>query len=369
MTLLKNIWSRSNYRIAFVLAVLMLLWLGSGQLVGQDEVEGPSEKEESELTRVRAQNIQAQDYTRVVALTARTEPNRAVDVRAQLGGQVIKLPHEKGALVKGGDMICELDSEDRNERLQVALAALEKAQLDYEAAQELRTSGFQARTDIAQTATNLELAKADLKRAQLDVDNLKIRAPFDGILETRPTELGDLMQVGQICGRVIDLDPLLVTGRVAETEVGYLRSKLPVEAQLITGEQVSGVIRFVERNADELTRSFRLEALVENEDISLSSGISTYLRIPVGEVRAHLVNSSLLTLDDKGIIGLKILDDQNKAKFVPVDLVGDYESGVWVTGLPEETTLITVGQQYVTEGEEVEITIVESAVQTNTDAL
>jgi len=47
------------------------------------------------------------------------------------------------------------------------------------------------------------------------------------------------------------------------------------------------------------------------------------------------------------------LDDEGRVQFIQVSLVGDDDEGVWVTGLPQKIQLITVGQEYVTAGEQV----------------
>ncbi len=270
---------------------------------------------------------------------------------------MVSLPLEKGALVAAGDLLCELAAEDRVERSEQAKAALVKAQLDYDGAQRLKTGGYQSRTAIADAKAKLETAKANAIQAQVNRDNLKIKAPFDGVLDARPVEIGDFMQRGDVCGRVLDLNPLLVTGQVAEDSVAAIRSGSQVIASLATGEQVQGSVRFVERNADQITRTFRMEALIPNDDLALRSGLTARLNVPVGVAKAHLVNSSLLALDDDGNIGIKIVDENKAARYLPVEIIGDQAEGVWILGLPDNATLITIGQQYVTDGETVQVVV------------
>jgi multidrug efflux system membrane fusion protein len=80
--------------------------------------------------------------------------------------------------------------------------------------------------------------------------------------------------------------------------------------------------------------------------------------IAAATTRAHLIPPSALTLDDSGIVGVKTLDDENTVTFMPVTVVGDETSqvsaGVWVTGLPNQVTLITHGQEIVFPGQQVE---------------
>jgi hypothetical protein len=73
-------------------------------------------------------------------------------------------------------------------------------------------------------------------------------------------------------------------------------------------------------------------------------------------------------LDDAGRVGVRLLDEKNRVRFSLVELVGDHPQGVWVTGLPEKTLLITVGQEYVSNGEEVSVTLEADDRHSNTVA-
>ena len=128
---------------------------------------------------------------------------------------------------------------------------------------------------------------------------------------------------------------------------------------------MSGAIRFVERSADEVTRTFRLEAEIPNSEYSLLSGVSAALEVPTGTAMAQLINSSLLILTDSGELGVKVLDNDNRVRLMLVELISDSSSGVWVSGLPQSTTIITLGQQYVSDGEAPVVTLEDSSASTS----
>jgi multidrug efflux system membrane fusion protein len=295
----------------------------------------------------------------------RTEPNRDVDLRAELNGRVVSLPVARGHQVKAGDVICELAVEDRQLRLTQIQSTLDKVQMEYDGALRLKSGGYQSRTAIAAAKARLEAARADLKRRQLDLANINIRAPFDGVVDARPVEVGDYMERGDICATVLDLDPLVISGRISEAEIGRIPPGGQVLVTLLTGETVNGKIRFIQRSSDKVTRTFRIEAVVANPALALHSGITAQLQVATGNIAAHMVPASLLALDDEGRVGVRILDEQHRVEFVPVELIGDDPEGVWITGLAEQSLLITVGQEYVTTGEEVAVTL-ENQVEAST---
>jgi len=359
MSFLNYVFSNRNYFIAILLSVFLILWLASGMVVGDDEDnpvgESSSVTGAAELTTVKARILEAESYSIVVNIRGRTEPNRRIELRARVPGVVERLLVEKGEATTQGDTICELAPEDRREIVAQTSAALKKAELDYSGAQRLQNRGFQSESSMAQTLANLELARAAHKRAEIDLDNLEITAPFDGIVDQRPVEIGDIMQAGSVCAEILDMDPLLVVGEIAEANISKIQVGSAISAELLTGQKVDGTVRFIQRSSDEITRTFRVEAIIDNADLSLLSGISASLYIPLESVQAHRINSSLLILDDEGLLGVRTLTENNIVQYQSVELVGDDDSGVWVAGLPERVRLITVGQQYVAEGEQVAV--------------
>jgi len=73
----------------------------------------------------------------------------------------------------------------------------------------------------------------------------------------------------------------------------------------------------------------------------------------VGEVLAHRISPALLARDDAGQVGVKIIESGNIVRFVPADIARSESDAIWLAGLPEMTTFITVGQGFVRDGQQV----------------
>ncbi|WP_444921024.1 efflux RND transporter periplasmic adaptor subunit [Microbulbifer sp. CnH-101-G] len=360
MSALVSIWSNRNYRIALLVTLLALAWLFSGVLLPEKEGDDVSPSEEVGVVpemaiRVQAQRIEAQSYATRVLVNGHTEANRSVRLRAELDGVISRLPVAEGSQVRQGEVICEIEAEDRLEKLALAEAALNKARLDYAGAERLKNKGLQSDTAMAQQSVALAQAKADFTSAKVMVDNLKVRAPFAGVVNKRAVELGDFIRRGEECATLLDLDPILVVGEVSENQVGNLVPAGPASAELQRGIPVQGKLRYISQQAQEVTRAYRVEVAVNNPGNLLRGGLSGRLALPTGEILAHHINSSLLTLDDSGTLGVRVLDENNRVDFINVTLVGDGDGGVWVSGLPDPVTLITVGQEYVSQGDIVRV--------------
>src|SRR5690606_1004951 len=146
----------------------------------------------------------------------------------------------------------------------------------------------------------------------------------------------------------------IAVGEVSERDVREIGVGSPGRVQLVDGTILEGVVRYVSPVADPNTRTFRIELAVPNPDNALPAGMTAEIRLPAGETEAHFLSPALLTLDDAGNIGVKTVDEHGVVRFHDVEIFRSASDGVWVTGLPEEAVVITVGQGFVAVGERVE---------------
>ena len=187
-----------------------------------------------------------------------------------------------------------------------------------------------------------------------EVKNLKIKAPFDGFIEDIFLEPGDLIAPTTPCAKIMKLDPMVITGEVTEKNVDQVNLNQNVNIKLLDNKEVTGVISFISKSANPSTRTYKIEAMIENSNGKIREGLSADMFVPLREVIAHLIPSYLISLNDEGDLGIKILID-DRVQFTEIQIVEDTIDGLWVTGLPKNVTIITVGQEYVINGQEVKV--------------
>jgi multidrug efflux system membrane fusion protein len=302
-------------------------------------------------TTVRVRTITAVSRQQDVIVRGQTQALRKVQVRAETAGKVAFIRADKGTVVKKGDTICELNVDARRAMLDQARATMTQRKLEYEASKTLQEKGFRSPTSVAGDLAAYQAAKADVERMEKELENTKIKAPFDGVVDDRMVDVGDYLSPGQACALVVALHPFLVVGRVSEQDVHYIQIGNTGWAKLVTGERVEGKVRFVAKSSDAATRTFRVELEVPNLDGAIRDGITAEIHIAAATVEAHKISPAILTLDERGQLGVRIVDQNKRVRFVLVKIIGDGPDGVWVTGLPKQVTIITVGQDYVSEGE------------------
>ena len=355
---------RSTYLWAVGIAVLLLAWLASGQLNQEPVVFDPSiaERIEQDLnqlndqtpTRVRVVQSQAQLKTRYASVRGKTQNKRTVKVRTEIQGRVVNRAVERGQSVAANQLLCGLSVDDRQAALVESQQRVNQARIDYDGAKQLRAKGYNSESAIAAAKANLATARAELKRRDLALRKTEIRAPFAGFVEDVHLEIGDYAQPGTACATLVDLNPMLLVGRVSERVVLNIEPGIEAIGELADRSVVRGPITFVGQQDDPATRTYAIEVELNNESGKLRSGMTTQIRIPVEEAFAHKISPALFSLDNEGGYGVRVVNNDDRVEFYSVTIVAEDEDGVWVSGLPNTSNIITVGQELVISGERVD---------------
>jgi membrane fusion protein, multidrug efflux system len=341
---------KPRYRAAAVITLLVTLWIGSGVVSGgATRSSDPAPDKTADLPAVQVERLVLDRRDAAVVVRGRTEALRSVDVKAEVDGVVQALHFKEGDFVKAGQVLCELQVNDRAAKLDQARAQVAETEQKYNANVALAKDGYLARTLLAESATALDTARASERAAELDLAHTQIRAPFDGRVDDRYVNVGDLLHNGDKCALLIAPEPFLAIGMVSEHDVSSIKPGDPASATLVTGETVQGHVRFIASSADTATRTFRLEVELPNPDGRLRDGVSADIRIPVRNVEAAKISPGILVLSDGGVVGVRTVEN-GVVRFKPVQIVSDNPEGMWVTGLPNNTEVITVGQEFVSEG-------------------
>ncbi len=347
---------KRSHLIAAAIAVTVTGWIVSGQF---DAAESPrvaaaAKKPGEALAQVRVRTIEAVERASELVLFGRSEAERNVELKAETYGRVLIRAVNKGDRAKKGELIVRLAMDDRKARLAKADALLEQYRIAYEADQKLSKKQFRSKVKVAETRASLEAAKAALQNIRLDIERTSIRAPFGGVVDDLPVEVGDYVAIGGIVARVVDLDPILIVGEVTERDTSKIAVGAAASIVMSNGDTFTGKVRYVSKVGSPLTRTFRIEVEAGNPDGVLSEGMTAELHLDVGRVMAHRVSPAVLTLSDQGVVGVKTVDGDGLVAFVPVKMIADTPEGIWLLGLPRRATLITVGQEFVLLGQKVE---------------
>jgi multidrug efflux system membrane fusion protein len=321
------------------------------------------------LQSVRTSTYVAQPFSIEVPLRGRTQAKASVSAVAETSGVVDTVHVTKGQSVAAGDLLCTLDQGTRaaavaqaKAGMAQAEAALQQAQADFDTNAELRGKGIATANSARSVEVALSSAKAGvtaaeaaLENAQAELDRTEIRAKVAGVVQAPIADAGAMLAQGGPCATIVQLDPMLFIGQVPEVRIGLAKLGLPAKITTITDQSVDGEVTFIAATADAATRSFPVEIELPNANGSIRDGITATAVVNMGSAPAHLLPQSSLTLNADGVLGVQAVVD-GAVSFMPVQIASDTREGVWVLGLPVSVDVITVGQEYVIDGQAVDAT-------------
>jgi multidrug efflux system membrane fusion protein len=349
--------NKSNV-IAALLTLGIAAWVLGGYAMksaGKETPDEPAVAKAVAPVTVSVRTQEAKPVEQFIVAQGQAEPNRTVTIRAETKGQISEILADEGASVAAGDVIVRLEANDRMAMLLRAEARVREQQSAYEASESLGKKGYQTQRQADQIFSSLQTAKAELEEARIELERIEIKAPFEGVVLSSPMELGAYVDVNGEVATIVDNDPLVVSVRISQQDVSALKLNQPANVTFATGQQRDGKIRYIAARADEDTRTFRVEVELPNPNGEIPSGISAEAKVPTGTVMAHFVSPAALSLNDEGKLGIKTVDEHNKVTFHTASIVLSDVDGAWITGLPPQARIITLGHGFVQIGEEVQV--------------
>jgi RND family efflux transporter MFP subunit len=276
------------------------------------------------------------DY--VVDAPGTLEAFERIQVTARVAGSVDKVSFVEGQNVKKGDVLAVIDSERFRSAVNSAKAGLEKAQADQKDSEAMEARRQSVTTEHPGLITGEELstyqtktltAKADtavasenLHAAEINLRDAFVRAPIDGVIQTRTVETGQYVSAGYLMATLLRADPLLLRFQVEPDDAPRLRPGMAVSFTLReTTDSFTAKITLVSAAADPTTHTVAVTAEVDtqNKKYWLRPGSFAEVTIDVGARRnAPVIPRSATRATDHGYV--VYVDENGVAVEKPVTL-------------------------------------------------
>ena len=282
-----------NVRISLYILIPIICWMISGQFIEDEVIQT---KSSTELTSVVIQKSSSDFFSPKIVLNASATSEKRVRVIAKTSGEVMPNEVSQGQWVEKDQVLCSL--------------------------------------------------------GVVELNRTEVKAPFRGYVE-KIIKPGNYLNRGEICAVIIELDPVTFIAEVPEAEIKTIIKGQMVSIQLVTGEIIKSSLSFVSKSATPSTRSFRVEAEVENPNGLIRDGITATMQINTNKILATKIAPSIMLLSDAGSLGVRVVDNEAVVKFIPIKILEDTQDGIWVSGIQNSSNLIVRGQGYVENGQQV----------------
>jgi RND family efflux transporter MFP subunit len=309
-----------------------------------------------------AQPVQ-QAVTDSLDLTGNSQAIYTVQLVARVVGYLEKVLFQDGQHVKKGQPLFVIQQNTYEDNLRQAEATIQqyRAQLQYAESQLNRYSNLIQHNAAAQSdvdnwhfqrdnaAANLRAAEAQRDLAKLNLDYTLVTAPFDGRMDRRLVDPGNLVGSGgsTVLAQINQIDPIYVYFNISDLDLARLLKvtrgipgptdgrKWPVHVGLPSedGYPHQGYLDFAAINLTTTTGTLLMRGILPNADGKILPGLYTRVRVPLEQRSALLVPEVAVGHDQQGDY-LLVVNDKNVVERRPVTTGAAVESRrVITTGL------------------------------------
>jgi RND family efflux transporter MFP subunit len=302
---------RSTFWIGTVIASLSLVLL-AGCDSGDEEA---TVSNEIPAVVVYHAVVRVENVVDPIMATGEVTADKRTDIKARVDGIIEEIYVDVGDRVSAGDPLLKTRQVDYTNRatelqhaLELARVELGQAERDYGRALPLRDKGVvsQGRMDMVMTQrqvakSRLGIAEASLARAQQDLSDTIVRAPYDGIITARHIDEGTLMKIatgGTPAVEIIKLDVVEVVARLPAVHLGKIAEGSRVTIMLDGfAVPLESTLAVINDRIDARTRSVEVRVRLDNADLAIKPGL-------FAKVNLYPAPRSALVLDRKAVLGL-----------------------------------------------------------------
>lgn len=328
--------------------------------------DAPKDSRPRELSfPVEAAVVEVRRVEYVLDAVGSLDAFESVQATSRVAGAVERVRFREGDSVKAGAVLAEIEPgryslavDGATATLARATAARADAERGLERRQKMNAEGVASSEEVDTFRTRRDTATADeaaarsqLALAQLNLRDAFVRAPIDGVVQTRTVQTGQYLQPGAVLATIVRRDPLLVRFKVPESDSSHLAIGQPVRFIVHGGGDArSATVKHVAAKAEPATRMVDVVGEVDAPDETLRPGTFVEVKIPSGGAEAAVVPQTAVRPSERGFLSFVIEDGKAVERVVKLGRrTGDGFVEV-LSGLGRNERVVVRGAEALTPG-------------------
>jgi membrane fusion protein, multidrug efflux system len=279
--------------------------------------------------------VEARDVEYIISAVGSVEAFEQVQITARVAGVVEQVRFSEGEEVKKGQVLAEIDPARYGIAVRSAKAALEKAEAqrvearagaDRRAEANARSPGLLPADQLDSAVARARIATAEasaaraaLEQAELNLRDAYVRAPMEGVLQTRTVQTGQYVQAGAVLATLLRREPLLLRFSVPEAEVTRMKPGMPLRFTVrAEGGSYTARISHVGAAAEARSRMVRVVAEVGGEEARAPRpGAFATVTVPVETaVAAPVIPQTAVRPSERGFLVFVVEDGKARERVV-----------------------------------------------------
>lgn len=317
--------------------------------------EQPTQKAVRSVT-VEVFPAQARKLTKTQEAVGTTRALRSIDIVPHAEGRIVDINIQAGQEVKAGTVLARLDDEIEQATLSETRAMLEEKTGALARSETLFRSKTVSRAAFDQVRSETAIAQAAKDRAQRQLDDRVVRAPFTGVLGISSTDLGARVDSDSVLTSLDDLSAVEIEFRLPETLYGQIKEgqSITASAAAFPGREFVGQVIAVDSRIDQTSRAFKVRALLPNDHRELPAGMFMRLSLAMGEREAVVVTEEAILVQGSNAFLFVVENGKAKQRRVSIGTRRDAMVEV-LSGVTAGEAVISRGLQSLRDGSRVEV--------------
>lgn len=318
-----------------------------------------SSKQTVEAIAINTEEVSLNETERVIQLSGNIEGNKTVKLGFMLSGKIKSFPWKEGEFISSGQLVASLDTELYQLALDGASTQVEQLEAENKRLKYMHDRQSISDADYDKIVYGLRLAKTQQKKAQIDIKNTQLQAPFSGIILKKLNEEGEIVAQGYPVVAISDISKVNVLTYVPDRDLKFLKIGQKAKVRIAALDQeVEGIVKEVGGLSEPTTRTFTVKIQVENSSKLIRPGMIAEISIHTTEKRKAVTVSAQAILNDvDGSKYVYVFESSKDKAYKRKVIVGSFmETNVEILeGLGEGEQVVIAGQHRLADGESVQL--------------
>lgn len=350
----KNIYKIILFTFAVILTSTAFIACGDSDAADQ---KNEKKKEESKFVLVETKSLKYEPYTSYLTVIGTAKSDKISNISADEGGKIKSFLKDKGSFVKKDEVILILDNDVIKANMDAAKAQYDLAEVNFQMQENIYKQNVSSEIQFLQAKYQRDGAKANYELMKARYDRTFIKATFNGYIENKFFEEGEMASPGFPIVTLINTDVVKVTAGISEAYVNDVQvgDNVSIIFKDLKNSEYKGKISFVGKSISTSNRTFSVEVLISNPGNKIKPELNAELNIETGKFEKMIViPENVIVRTDLGYVVYVANSSKAKMKIVSVQSRKNNRAAI-SSGLTEGDELIITGYQGLVEGENIKV--------------
>ena len=314
--------------------------------------------QEKSLPQVKVQKVEKINFTEELNLIGSINANESVKITAVVSEKIKSIKFEEGSFIKKNDILLELENNEEKAILKQVDAELEESTTNYIRAKKLLSEGNASQSMLDKKLMEKKKLEGKFQEIQAKLNDLIIKAPFNGIIGTKNYSNGSFINPGDVITSLYDISKVKVEIYIPEIYVSKIYKKQFFLATLpsINNASFKGEVYAINPSIDKETRTFKVIGIIQdNNNYSLKPGMMANIELQLRSREIFIVpEGAIIPEDEKSFIYVLKENNVLKKREVVTGIRNDGSIEI-VKGINQSDLIVFEGTNKIRNGSEVTV--------------